>query len=260
MKFASACTALCLLVSTRVGFSGTFLAGFEAPTYNHALNLAGQNGWGINDSTIDLSTFALWNGSYAGYIGGTYSAPAILNVDLTHSFDAPVGGTVFDVDFDIEASSASNPNRDSFGWSFKSGATDVLRLAFEPGLPTRLEVAWYDNANVRHVLTPISQDIFYGGKYHLNVSFSTSGADALFSATLTGTNSFSWNGTLLGAGSSYLTAFGADFNVLGATGDDAGNNFMIFDGLSIINPVPEPSSAFLGAAFAAGLLLRRKRR
>lgn len=259
MKFAPACAILCLFFP-QAGFTATYISGFEAPTYNHALDLAGQDGWAINDATGNLSAFSLWNGSYAGYLGGLYSSPSILNVDLTHSFSTPVAGTVFDVDFDIEGSSTTYPNRDAFGWSFKSGPVDVLRVAFEPGLPTRMEVAWYDSANVRHLLTPVSQDIFYNGKYHLQVSFSSSGVDALFNATLTGANSFSWNGTLPGAGSSNFTAFGADFDVLGATGADAGDNFMLFDGLSIANAIPEPASSFLGAALAAGLLLRRFRR
>ena len=247
------------LLGTQGSYAASFVSGFEPPSYVPFTELVPQDGWTINDPTADLSYIVSWNGSNAGLVGGLLSAPAILNVDLIHSFAAPLDGTNFDVDLSVQPSSASNPNRDAFGWSFKSGASDIMRVAFEPGIPGRLEIAWYDNANVRHVLTPISQDIFYNSPYHLSISFSSSGPDAQFNASLFGTNAVAWSGNLPGAGGASLTTFAADFDVRGATGINAGDNYMLFDGVSITNPIPEPAGALLAGVFCIGLVLRRKR-
>ena len=258
MNFIAFGTVVLAAVISSPMSRAAYSTGFEDERKYLSVYPRWQDGWSINDSTPNLSNFASLNGSFAGGIGALFSSPSVLNVDLIHSYSAPVAGTKFDVDFDIEQSSVSFPNRDSFGWSFKSGASDLFRVAFEPGAAGRLEVAWYDSSNVRHTITPASQDIFYGGLYHLEAVFSAAGADALFTATLTGANPFSWSGTLTGAGSANLSAFGADFDVSGATGDQAGDNFMLFDNLSITT-VPEPSGALLSGVFAAGLLLRRRR-
>ncbi len=239
--------------------NAAFVTGFESPTYNHSFQLAGQDGWTINDPVPDVSNFAFWNGSYAGLLGGIYSAPNTTQVALSHPFSAPAGGVMFDVDFLVQDVVGSpHPQRDSFGWSFQTtGPGDVFRVAFEPtGIATQLEIAWYDNANVRHTLLPTSQDILYRGNYHLSVDFTDSGPNLGFTASITGTNTVTWTDSLVGAGGQNLTSFAAEWNLSSVMVSEAGDNFMIFDGLSII---PEPSTSFLSAGFVACLLFRRKR-
>jgi len=252
MKFKTiGIRSLLLFAGTQIGHAA-YVTGFEQPPYNHSLDLAGQQGWTINDNTLNLSSFAFWNGDWAAYLGGFYDAPAVVNVDLSHSYDLPMAGSSFGVDFTIIGSSASYPGRDSFGFSLKEGVADLMRVAFEPGAPGRLEVLWYDNLNVGHTLTPVSQDIFYSGSYVLTLKFNPSGADTAFVATLTGSNTFTWGGILPGTAGAYVSSFSADYDVEGV---EAGDNFMLFDGISII---PEPASA--GLAGLGMLLLMRRRR
>ena len=258
MNFAytATITSLLLFGPAKVG-AALFSADFESPDYNSSVELAGQQGWTINSSIPNISHFASVNASTAGLLGGTFAGPEIANIALNHAYSASAGGTSFDVDFRINPSTPSFPQRDSFGWSFKaSGPGDLFRVAFEPGVPGQLQVLWYDNVNVGHTLPPAGQDIFYGGApYHLNVGFTDAGADLNFTATITGSNAVSWSGTLAGAGGANLTSFAAVWNLNGPI-VDAGDNFMTFDGLTI---VPEPSASLLSVALATGLMLRRKR-
>ena len=238
-----------------------YITGFEAPAYNHSTDLAGQQSWSINDPTTTISYFSFWNGSWAGYLGGFYNAPTVAGVNLSQTYSAPVVGTVFDVDFRIVGSSASFPNRDSFGWTFKTGSGDLVRFAFEPTTVNldRLEIVWYDNLNVRHTILPTSQDLFLDGDYHLKVSFNASGADSAFTAILSGTNSVSWSGTLPGTVGATLASFGADYDVYGAVPpSSAGDNFMVFDGVSL-QSVPEPAGAVLALSACLALVSRRRR-
>lgn len=262
----SAAAAFSSILLATTAQASVYSTGFDEPPYDTASDLAGQDGWTLNDANTAVSFFANLNGSNAGLLGGGgggYFPPASqTSVKLSHAHAGLLVGSVFSVDFDIEKSTLAHPNRDSFNWSF-SAASELLSIAFEPvvGDPDRLEIAWYVNGSpTRNVISPISQDIFYNGLYTLSLSFAASGADATFTATLTPQvgSALVWDGILEGDANSSLTSFGVGWDLADANPANAGNNFIVFDNLSISSPVPEPSVFALGM-LSLGFFCKRRR-
>jgi len=253
-----------------------FTSDFEPPVYQVGVNnnLAGQDGWVINDpparpALADLSFFYTYNGvadpnNHWGALGGYWSLPSYSNpavVELTHPVSLPFVGSAFSVDFAIAHNQLPGVTRDSFGWSLKSEGADLLRIAFEPVATdsTKLEIVWYNSLGGRNPLTPVAQAISYDSIYQLRVSAVGSAGDAVFSATIVpGVGSpLSFGGTLAGKASANLSAFGADFGVAGSR-TLAGDNTMYFDNVSLV-PIPETFSGVTFGLSALGFcLLRRK--
>jgi hypothetical protein len=174
-------------------------------------------------------------------------------VDLTHQVSIDLPTLAFAVDFAVIPSDLM-PGQDSFGFSISTGSLSepLIRIAFEPpGGNGDLEIAWYDNLGTRNLITPDSQDIFYNGTYKLNLDFAPSGADAAFTGSISGTNSASFSGVLIGHAGTTVESIGADFDVI-----DNADNYMVFDNFVA---VPEPQSAAMLILSFSLCLLRRRR-
>lgn len=121
-----------------------------------------------------------------GALGGRWSTPNVGNppgVELTHPVSMPLAGASFSSEFAISHTQLPGTSRDKFGWSFKSGAADLVRVAFEPDVnPAKLEVVWYDPQGVRQTIPAANRALSYDSIYRLQVAFTASGPDAAFSA------------------------------------------------------------------------------
>jgi len=249
---------------------------FEPPTYNVGANdnLAGQDGWSINNPPLnpalaDLSFFYTYNivadpGNNWGALGGRFVTPTVSPASLTHAAVLPLAYTSFSVELGISQNQLPSVTRDNFGWAFKSGGSNLLRVAFEPDPvvdpdPTKnqLDLVWYDSVGGRH---DSGGRIYYDSIYRLKVDVSPSGSDASFVVTVVPGigSSFVFNGTLTGQGSANLDTVGADFVPSGAL-DSAGDNTMYFDNLTV-QLVPEASSGLTLGLCAVGLCLLYRRR
>ncbi len=238
--------ALVLTASGGLRAATTVTTGFElgegyavGPTEN----LAGQNGWVINDppgpppAADQLSFFYNYNVLVApdnvwAALGGRFSIPTRALVSLGHAVDLPFAGLDFSVDFSISSSTIGS--RDQFGWSFQSATGDLLRVAAEPD-PTNeqlLEIVWYDAGGQRHGL---AKKLAYNTIYHLHVQVTRSGADALVVFTVGADFGapFRFSGALVGQATANLVSFGSDYTVTAASLSDAGDNTLYFDNVRL---------------------------
>jgi hypothetical protein len=236
-------------ISNGAGYSTNFNSG-----YDNSQAVAGQNGWTINDATTDLSFFVTYNTTDAGAIGGYYTSPALGNVRLSHSLSLPLTQTSLGADFAIVPSTVAFPGRDTFGWSVYNGSgLNLLTLQFEPDSlnQTLLNVTWSTGAGSA---TSTGWAVQYDGPYSLQIAFSSGpGSDAAFTATLSGSNTISFNGSLPGLANETVASIGQHFVQKGAA---AGDNYMLFDNIAV---VPEPSTAAMLLGFLVPLAARRRR-
>ncbi|MGI9243822.1 MAG: PEP-CTERM sorting domain-containing protein [Verrucomicrobiales bacterium] len=271
MKIASIATLMGSLLAAHGASAAGYMTGFENPPFAPydgvdpaSGQIAGTDGWTINTPVVAVSFVVdSWDpdgsdpipASQAAGLGGYFDTPgADANVDLSKQVALGLSSLVFAVDFAVIASTDLFPGQDSFGFSITSASfpEPLMRVAFEPpGGNGDLEIAWYDNAGNRNLITPESQDIFYNGTYNLSLEFAASGADVSFSGNLSGTNSEAFSGTLTGLSGALVDSIGADFDVI----DDA-DNYLVFDNFMA---VPEPQSAMLLLLSGSLCLLRRRR-
>lgn len=258
--------ALASLLAGPAANAQALLAGFDSPQYNTdnvAGDVAGQNGWTIDDATADLSFFVVWGylgseaGNNAAAVGAYLDSPVEPRVELSNTYGGSLVNSLTSLKFSVEPSTSEFPGRDSFGWTFRDSESDsLLSISLEPNplFPDRLQVVWYDNADVR---TATGYDLFYSGAYDLSVAIVGSGANASFSATITGMEALPFTGSLNGAAGATLSTFGASI-ARDPSAAEYGDNYLIFDNVSL-TVIPEPASAMLaamGLLFAAG---RRRR-
>lgn len=249
-----------LFISTNVAADG-YTTDFESPEFGDPFGqVAGTGEWVIDNGISDLSFIvSSWDpdgggplpASQAAGLGGFYDSPgaAGTEVNLTRAVSLGLDSAEFDVDFTVIAPTASFPGVDTYGFSFKSPTSDLLRIAFEPSDGAGdLELFWYDEADTKH---SILKDIMFYGTYHLSVDFHRSGVDSMFEAAVTGTNAINFSGILAGQAGATLTAIGADFDVVGD-----GDGFLTFDNLSV---VPEPNTGLLLLVSALCSCVRRRR-
>jgi hypothetical protein len=276
MKISQVLLCGTISLATLPSAKAYYFSNFQSPTYvttGYAtlpgVDLTGKDGWvidaanapGVGSQTTpsQLSTFVQLvsgSGDTWGSLGGQWAAPNTTSVELSHSATQPLYNTFFSVDLDIVPGAIGT--RDKFGWSFKnSSSSDLMRVAFEPGNASHMQVFWYDGAGAPHILGPVGQDIAYNGIYNLSVNFNgLSGSDLTFTATIAGSTSYTWGGTLTGAAGANLASINADFDATG-TAANAGTNYMAFDNLLL---VPEPSSMLTAGLALLGLTTRRRRK
>jgi hypothetical protein len=245
--------------------SSAFTATFPSGTFTVGAEVAGTDGWTINDAGQGgagfLSFVTTLNGDTAGAVGGLYNAPAAAaptDVYLSHAAPSALQYTTFSVDFAIVGSSGV-PGRDGFGFSMRDAVDgNLLTISFAP-----VANVTNDAFQVKYTVgntTFNAQDgngdpliIFQGGEYNLSLAFAAT-TDPTFSATITGgVNSASFTGVATGLGAAQIASVGAVENTL--TGQE-GDNYLVFDNLSII---PEASSSLLLGFGALGFLTRRRR-
>lgn len=259
--------AILALIAAAPAQGQVLTATFDSPEYvvdNELADVAGQNGWAIDDATPDLSFFVLMGylgsapGNMGAAVGAYLDAPVEPRVELSNTYGGVIVDSVTSLKFAVQASTTEFPGEDSFGWSYRDGSdASLLTISLEPNpaFADRLEVVWYDTANVR---VQTGYDLFYGNSYDLSVSFTGSGADAIFSASIAGAEVLPFTGSLVGAAGATLTRFGASISRDPAA-IDYGDNYLVFDNLSI-QPIPEPASALLVvASLLVGVAGRRRR-
>lgn len=259
-------SALVALLAAPFVHSQVLVAGFDSPEYNTdngAADVAGQNGWTINDTTPDVSFFVLFGyldspaGNHGAAVGGYLDAPVEPRVELSNTYGGSLVDSITSLKFAVQASTEQFPGRDTFGWTLRdSSNASLMSIALEPNqaFNDRLEVVWYDSANTR---TSTGYDLFYGNAYDLTLSFAQDGAHAGFSAMIAGSQVLPFTGTLPGAAGATLQTFAAVAS-LDPVPSEYGDNYLVFDNLSI-RVIPEPT---VGLLALSGLLFgwRRRRR
>lgn len=225
-------------------------------------DVAGSDGWVINDATPNLSFLPLWNGSQAAALGGFFDAPAVSPVALTHSYGEAFGHTQMSFLFTINDSSASFPNRDAFGISLANGANNLFTVFFtpaaqvaDPTLPP--DAVWnLTYATGNDAPTSLTQGVLEGGTYSFSLIFTPNGASTDFNLTVVGANSENRTGTVAVAPATVATDFGLNWipNIAGA-----GDNFFIIDNLAVVPEASTSAAVVLVGLAGLGVLARRKR-
>lgn len=258
--------AFAALVAAPAAEGQALLAGFDSPEYNvdnMAADVAGQNGWIIDDATVDLSFFVVWGylgsaeGNHGAAVGAYLDSPAESRVELSNTYGGSLVNSLTTLKFAVEPSTTEFPGADTFGWTYRdSESASLLTISLEPNpsFSDRLEVVWYDGANVRNTT---GYDLFYGSAYDLSLVIEGDGADAAFSAVITGADALPFTGSLPGAAGSTLNSFGASISRdPGAV--EYGDNYLVFDNVSI-EVIPEPASALLAGLGLVVVASRRRR-
>jgi hypothetical protein len=207
-------------------FSTTF-----GSDYNHEGEVSGQNGWTIDDPTSDLSFFVLLNGSDAAALGGFYAVPEGSIATLSHPAGIPLAGSTFRVSIAILPSTDLFPGRDAFGWTLTGPAGEnlfTLRFVPAPNNANLLNITWSTGTGG---FVSTGWAISYSAPYTFDLKFTAAGAvDLGFTAAITGATPFSFTGSLPGLAGKMWTSAGAIF---AAGGEEYGDNYMIFDNLTI---------------------------
>ena len=229
--------------------------------------VGGKDGWTvIGDSTYTptdangLSLTSTLNGSTCAALGGYYYAanPAETPIYLTHSASTWLESTSFAVTFAIQGAVEGDerPGRDGFGFTLQNDNRDnLLTISLAPAASPslRYQVLYTVGAGSPQAAKNGADDMYIdvNGLYSLDLKFTENGANPTFSATVTGSDVQTFNGTATGLGSELVGNMGALWNVI-----DNGNNIILFDNIAI---VPEPSTSLLAGLATIGLLRRRRR-
>ena len=233
---------------------------------NNGDNVAGQDGWVINDdpnlSTVGpLITNDPTNYGGIGYGGPGYE-PATATVDLSHAYGEPIVnaenvGTRASFNFIMSTSFDGSPAplQDTFGISLTSGAANVFSVRFTPSIdstptsPNYLGPAWaisytvgsgtplsYQSAGVIPDSATSFNLSFTPGHFNLAIgNLSLGGLTTLPSSTIIDSFHLLWTPTTLGS---------------------SGPNALMISNLTL---VPEPSTSLLLCLTGLGLAARRRR-
>lgn len=214
-------------------------------------DLAGQDGWQVNDATRRISFMATRAGSLAGGLGGLFDEPVEPTVTVRRNTDLPLAGARFRADFSISPSEFV-PGQDIFGFSFSDdGASQLFNVSFEPQV-IQDNVLRVRSSTLGDAAISSGYGVFLGGDYNISIDFIPAGLDDInFQVTLVGTNTESFGGLIPGAGASSIGSFGVFYQTLSNS-----DSYISFDNLAL---VPEPGSLMLLALSAVGLVLNRRR-
>lgn len=227
--------------------------------------VAGSDGWTINNPTLGLSFLANPGGPLWGALGGLIDVPATTSeVILTHAVGAPAKTSDLFTRFFVRPSTPAYPTRDAFGFRFGGGTNGLFEIKFVPNgvhIPTgRGLLDIYVGAN--GVLpTATGSAILDDTTYQLAVDFNEGGLGDLemFATIGGGASTYTFDGVLGGG----ANASWDDFSVVWySQGSASGDNYLAMQFLGAI-PVPEPGSAM--ASLLTGLMgltvtMRRRRR
>jgi len=264
-----------VLVAFTPAVASAFVTTFPPVQYPLGSEVAGSNGWTINDSGDGgagyLSFVTTLNTSAAAALGGWYNIPAAAaptTVYLSQSTPGELQFVNFATTFAISPSTEFNQGRDGFGFSLRdSDDANLLTISLVPAASpsTKYQVYYTVGAEASQAAKNGLDDMFIevSGLYTLDLAFTPNGANPTFSGSVVGSNTQTFTGTATGLGSAALATFGAEWNVLPQNwvGDPAenlgglGDNFLVFDNVSLI---PEPSTALLAGLASLGLLRRRR--
>lgn len=242
-----------LLLSVASVQAATYISNFNTSPGN---NIAGWDGWTINDPENDSSSSmafgVTWNASRAVALGGEFATPSISLVQLAHAYDEVFGNTSASFSFTI-ADAVLYEGRDTFGFSFKDGSTNLFSVIFVPTVPDETApaetLAFWNLYSVSSGGTiPLNIQIEEGVGYNLSLAFSGNGSSTDFDLDVGGLQR---SGTIAVDPSTIASSFALEWQA-----DYASDNYIVMDNLAI---VPEPSSTLLLGLSGLGFVLRRKR-
>jgi hypothetical protein len=226
-----------LLAFAIAGISPAIATGYSTgfgTEYNYNVDVAGQEEWVIDDPTPHLSFFVDLNRNRAAALGGYYDAPLGLRTRLSHPVRVPLAGASFAVNMVMIESTETFPGRDSVAWCLVDpSGTELFTMGFEPapGNPNLLNVTW-SAGNQTPAVTGWA--LFYNAPYTIDLQFAEAVSGGVpFTATVTGSDSFTFSGILPGLAGATWDSISADFIVKGIV---AGDNFMVFDDLTASPP------------------------
>lgn len=267
MKFSilsGVCSAALLLTgSAQAALVANFDSAVVTPASPaSAANFAPQAGWTISDPALDLS-FIQSGSAYGGTgqsvgLGGFYEVPAGTTVRLSRAVSEVLAFSVFSVDlalinrYALDAGNFFNED-DRFGLVLIDAGGELLNIDFSPTASENFRQVFVNGTG----LTPngiLASDYNTPLWYSLKMTFTANGMDLDYTVSLAN-GGITYNGSLAGKASTTLTGIGFDFDVLGATGANAGSNYLLIDNVSI----PEPSVTLTGL-LGLGLLGARRRR
>lgn len=228
--------------------AATYTTNFSGVTSD----VAGYQGWTINDPQPSLSFGVTWNGSTAAALGGDFASPDVPVVGLNHTYGEALGTTTASFAFAL-VDSVDFAGRDTFGFSFKDGATNLFSVVFVPNDPTQVDpegtTATWSMFYVTGAGTfPLSIAIEESTTQNFSLAFTPNGSSTNFSLNLSG---LVRTGTFAVPSSTIASDFALEY-----TADQAGDNYIMVDNLSV---VPEPSSFLLLGLAGLGFVSRRKR-
>lgn len=261
MKITSSLAALLALVATPMVASAAFTTTFNGLA---AGQVAGQDGWTINEATVDNSFVVDGvGGNKYGALGGFMTNPAtpLANINLTHSAGSQIAaGSSFTASYAlINRSTLAAPNNfaatdpdDWFGFTLGDGA-DVFSLSLRPTTSENVRAVFVNGVAVATVNGVTTSDYANPLLDTLTVSFSNVAGNLAYTGSLGG-GGVLLAGSVAGKGATTFTTVGLDWDVRNTP--ESGLNFLLVDSLSL---VPEPSAAVMGL-LSLGVLAGRRRR
>lgn len=267
--------------------SAALMGGAQAAVYFNNFNgfgaagsdVNGQGGWYVSDTTDQYSQVVEGNFNYTspgapskglnlGDASAVVTPPTVAKVTMGHSFNEPAAHASASFNFVLidsisDVSAGDFRSRDSFGFSFMDGSSNLLSVILAPSAqspdPDNNEATWNlfyavgNGPRVSLAILGIAELSQYGLSFGL-----TPNANPLLSNFYVTLNS--------GAGGLTRTVNGlaidqstnvSDFGIFWEReGSTHGSSSIVIDTLNVI---PEPSSMLLVGLAGLGFVSRRKR-
>ena len=256
--------SLVICISALVFFANvqgaTYVTDFNS--FDDQLDVAGQDGWAINDPTVGLSFIAV-AGTKAAALGGYYGdSPLAATVALTHTYGYSLGTTLMSFNFVLVDSNNIFTARDTFGVTLRNGTSNLFTVYFSPfnqsGTPgADSNGQWNLSYNTGSDPTvSLTQGVLEGGYYSFYLQFTPNGSATDFELKVAGGNTVVRTGNIAVDPTTLATDFGLTWTpTFGAA--NAGSNFVVVDDFSV---VPEASSSLLCLILATLVTTHHRRR